>query len=44
MAGKNEGTFGFSADALEFELEFELDVDEWLLTSARWAEFGEELR
>jgi hypothetical protein len=44
MAGKNEGTFGFSADAFEFEMEFELDDDEWLLTSARWAELGEELR
>jgi hypothetical protein len=44
MAGKNEGTFGFSADAYEFEMEFELDDDEWLLTSARWAELGEELR
>lgn len=44
MAGKNEGTFGFSADAFEFEMEFELDGDEWLLTSARWAELGEELR
>jgi hypothetical protein len=44
MAGKNEGTFGFSADAYEFEMEFELDDEEWLLTSARWAELGEELR
>ena len=44
VAGKNEGTFGFSADAYEFEMEFELDGDEWLLTSARWAELGEELR
>jgi hypothetical protein len=37
-------TFGFSADAFEFEMEFEMDDDEWLLTSARWAELGEELR
>lgn len=44
MAGKNDGTFGFSADAFEFELEFELTDDEWLLTSARWGQLGEELR
>ena len=43
MAGKNDGTFGFSADAFQFEMEFELDDDEWLLTSARWAELGDEL-
>lgn len=42
MAGKNEGTFSFSADAYRFEMEFELD-DEWLLTSARWGEFGGDL-
>lgn len=44
MAGKNDALLGFSADAFEFEMEFELDDDEWLLTSARWAELGEELR
>ena len=44
MAGKNDDTFGFSADAFEFEMEFELDDNEWLLTSARWAELGDELR
>jgi len=44
MAGKNDSAFGFSADAFEFEMEFELDDDEWLLTSARWAELGNELR
>jgi hypothetical protein len=43
MAGTNDGTFGFSADAFRFEMEFERDDDEWLLTSARWAELGEEL-
>jgi len=43
MAGKNDGTFGFSADAYEFELEFELD-DDWLLTSARWGELGDDLK
>jgi len=42
MAGTNDGAFGFSADAFRFEMEFELDDDEWLLTSARWAELGED--
>jgi len=44
MAGTHDGTFGFSADAYRFEMEFERDGDEWLLTSARWAEMGEDLR
>lgn len=44
MAGTNEGTFGFSADAYTFEMEFERDGDEWLLTSARWGELGGDLR
>jgi hypothetical protein len=43
MAGTSEGTFGFSADAYRFEMEFERDDDEWLLTSARWGEFGGDL-
>jgi hypothetical protein len=43
MAGTHDGTFGFSADAYRFEMEFELDGDEWLLMSARWGEIGEEL-
>ena len=43
MAGTNEGTLGFSADAYRFEMEFELEDDEWLLTSARWGELGEDL-
>jgi hypothetical protein len=43
MAGTHDGTFGFSADAYRFEMEFELDGDEWLLMSARWGELGEEL-
>ena len=41
MAGTHDGTFGFSAEAFRFEMEFELD-DEWLLTSARWGELGED--
>jgi hypothetical protein len=44
MAGTHDGTFGFSADAYRFEMEFEHNGDEWLLTSARWAELGEDLR
>lgn len=43
MAGTHDGTFGFSADAYRFEMEFERD-DDWLLTSARWGELGEDLR
>jgi len=44
MAGTNEGTFRFSADAYRFEMEFELDRDEWLLTSARWGKLRGDLR
>lgn len=44
MAGTHDGTFGFSADAYRFEMEFERDGSEWLLTSARWGELGEDLR
>ena len=44
MAGTHDGTFGFSADAYRFDMEFELDGDEWLLMSARWGEIGGELR
>ena len=42
MAGTHDGTYGFSAEAFRFEMEFELD-DEWLLTSARWGELGADL-
>ena len=44
MAGTHDGTFGFSAVAYRFEMEFERDGNEWLLTSARWGEMGEDLR
>ena len=44
MAGTNDGTFGFSADAYTFEMEFGRDGSEWLLTSARWGELGGERR
>ena len=43
MAGTNDGTFGFSADAYRFELELEKASDEWQLISARWGELGHEL-
>jgi hypothetical protein len=44
MAGTNDGTFGFSADAYRFALELEHDGDDWQLIAARWGELGEELR
>ena len=44
MAGTHDGTFGFSADAYRFDMEFERDSDDWLLTSARWGELGGDLR
>jgi len=44
MAGTNDGTFGFSADAYRFAFELEHGDDEWQLISARWGELGEELR
>ena len=44
MAGTNDNVLGFSADAYRFEMELELQDDEWLLTSARWGEFGGDLR
>jgi hypothetical protein len=43
MAGTNDSAFGFSADAYRFEMEFERDDNEWLLTSARWGEIGGDL-
>jgi len=43
MAGTNDSVLGFSADAYRFEMEFEQQNDEWLLTSARWGELGEDL-
>jgi hypothetical protein len=44
MAGTHDGTFGFSADAYRFEMELERDGSDWLLTSARWGEVGEDMR
>lgn len=44
MAGTNDSALGISADAYRFELELELDSDDWLLISARWGELGEQLR
>lgn len=43
MAGKNDGAFGFSADAYRFELELESNDGDWQLISARWGELGEEV-
>ncbi len=42
MAGKNDGVFGFSADAYRFRLELERDDDDWLLIAAHWSELGAE--
>ena len=44
MAAGNEGRFGFSADAYDFELELARMDGEWRLLSARWGETGRELR
>jgi len=44
MAGLNNSALGVSADAYNFELELQVDDDEWLLTGARWGELGEKLR
>jgi hypothetical protein len=44
MAGTNDGTLGFSADAYRFVLELEKDTDDWKLISARWGELGDELK
>ena len=43
LAGTNDNVFGFSADAYRFEMDFELDDDDWLLMSARWGEIGGDL-
>ena len=43
IAAKHSGTFGFSADAYRFEMELELDGDDWLLLGARWGELGGDL-
>ena len=44
MAGTNDGTLGFSADAYNFELELILDGDDWILTTGRWGEVGGDMR
>ena len=44
MAGVNDSTFGFSADAYRFELELRRSGDEWRLIGARWGQVGEEPR
>jgi hypothetical protein len=44
MAGTHDGVLGFSADAYRFVFELEKKGSEWLLISARWGEWGKELR
>ena len=44
MAGTNNSPLGVSADAYNFELELQVDDDEWFLIGARWGELGEKLR
>ena len=44
MAGKHDGTLGFSADAYKFSLELQKDGRDWELISARWGQLGKELR
>ena len=44
MAGTHDGVFGFSADAYRFLLEVEHDGDDWQLISARWGQWGKELK
>jgi hypothetical protein len=44
MAGTNDGTFGLSADAYNFELELEKVDSDWLLIGAKWGELGKNLR
>jgi len=44
MAGTNDGTFGLSADAYNFELELESVDSEWFLIGAKWGELGKDTR
>ena len=44
MAGTNDGTFGLSADAYNFELELENVDSEWFLIGAKWGELGKNIR
>lgn len=44
MAGTHQGVLGFSADAYRFALEVEHDGDDWQLISARWGQWGKELK
>lgn len=41
VLGDDGGTFGFSADAWNLELELEKNGDDWLLIGARWSNPGE---
>lgn len=40
MAGTDDSTFGFSADAYRYSLELILQDGEWILISANWTEIG----
>ncbi len=44
MAGTNDGTFGVSADAYNFELELESVDSQWYLIGAKWGELGKDVR
>ena len=44
MAGANDSTLGFSADAYRFAFELHLERGEWMLTGARWGALGSEMR
>jgi hypothetical protein len=44
MAGTHDGVLGFSADAYRFAFELQRQGDDWLLISARWGEWGQELK
>jgi len=44
MASTYNSRLGFDADAYRFELELEMDGDEWLLIGARWGALGRDMR
>lgn len=43
LAGTNDGTLGFSANAYRYEFKLQRDDDDWRLISAKWARLGDEL-
>lgn len=44
MAGSSGSIASLDADAYQFELELQVEDDEWLLIGARWAPVGAQLR